>query len=84
MFVKETMTIVEIVKAAPDSKSDDDMTMKSYADLAAEAAKRGVSPYTLEVGLNHLSNQGLAAVRHSRNGAILGVMPTKMFRQLFG
>lgn len=84
MFDKETMTIVEIVKAAPDSKSDDDMTMKSYSDLAAEAVKRGVSPCALEVGLNQLPKQGLAAVRHIRNGAILGVMPTKMFRQLFG
>ena len=84
MFDKETTTIVEIIKATPDSKSDDDMTMKSYSDLAAEAVKRGVSPCALEVGLNQLPKQGLAAVRHIRNGSILGVMPTKMFRQLFG
>lgn len=43
MFDKETIMIAEIIKATPDSKSDDDMTMKSFADLAAEATKRGIS-----------------------------------------
>ena len=84
MFDKETMTIVDIVKATPDSKSNDDLTMKSYADLAVEASKRGVSQHALEAGLNRLPKQGLAAVYHSRSGAISGVMPTKMFRNLFG
>lgn len=77
------MTIAEIVKATPDSKSDDGMTMKSYADLMEEATKRGVYQYTLDAGLNRLPSQGLAAVYHSRGGAIIGVMPTKMFRNIF-
>lgn len=83
MFDKETMLIVEIIKATPDSESEDDYVVKSYADLAVEAAKRGMSPQSLERGLNQLPQQGLAVVCRLRSGSILGVNPTRMFRNLF-
>lgn len=83
MFDKETMQIVEILKAVPDSKSEDDLTMKSYTNILAEAAQRGISQYVLDSGLRRLPTQGLAAVYRSPNGSIRGVMPTKMFRNLF-
>lgn len=84
MFDKETMTIIEIIKATPDSVGDYyDFPMKLYADLAEEATRRNVSLRTLEFGLSRLPQQGLARVYHSQSGVIYGIIPTPMFENLF-
>lgn len=84
MFDKETMTIVEIVKATPEAMGGYyDFPLKLFTDLSAEAAKRGISQHTLEHGVNRLPTQGLAVVYRSRNGTIHGIKPTDMFRNLF-
>lgn len=84
MFDKETMTIVEIVKATPEAMGDYyDFPLKLFTDLAVEAAKRGISLHTLEHGVSRLPTQGLAVVHRSRDGAIHGIQTTKMFRNLF-
>lgn len=84
MFDKETMLIVEIIKATSDNMGDYyDFPMKLFADLAAEADRRNMPRRVLESGLNRLPQQGLAKVFHSRNGAVHGIIPTPMFDNLF-
>ncbi len=84
MYDKETMMIVEIIKATPDSIGEYyDFPMKLYADLAAEAARRNIPIYTLNSCLNRLPQQGLAMVYHSQSGSVYGITPTSMFNSLF-
>lgn len=84
MFDKETLAIVEIVKATPEAMGDFyDFPLKLYRDLVAEAANRGISQYTLERGVSRLPSQGLAVVYRSQHGAIHGIKTTQMFRNLF-
>ncbi len=83
MFDKETLKIVEIVRDTPDSKVENDITMKRYTDLVTEASNHGVSQSALEFGLSRLPKQGLAVVYRSQSGKILGISTTKMFRDLF-
>lgn len=84
MFDKGTMQIAKIIKATPDKVGDYyDFPMKLYADIVLEASKYGISQYALEQSLNRLPTQGLAMVFRSPNGAIIGIQPTDMFRNIF-
>ncbi len=84
MFDRDTLTIVEIIKATPDEVGDYyDFPMKLFKDLSAEAAKRNISPYVLESALKQLPQQGLAKVFHSRAGSVYGIVPSPMFLNLF-
>ena len=84
MFDKETMAIIEIIKAAPDNVGDYyDFPMKLFTDLAAEADKRNIPRWVLESGLKRLPQQGLARVFYSHGGTVHGVIPTPMFDNLF-
>lgn len=84
MFDRETMAIVEIVKATQDKVgSYYDFPLKLFEDLAAEADKRNMPRRVLESGLNRLADQGLARVFYTRSGAVHGVVPSPMFEKLF-